>query len=72
MKFRVWDNVVEKIELKGNESEIRRFFFEDTWKCEFTNDMDEESGYGFSTKSKIDAIWQAVIQFIQWYNQNKP
>lgn len=27
---------------------------------------------GYDNKLKITAVWLAVIEFIKWYNQNKP
>ena len=63
-----WDwlmPVVEKIEkikgvhifIKGNRCEILNYGFE----------MDSPSSV-----YKIESVWLAVVEFIKWYNQNKP
>lgn len=62
-----WDwlmPVVEKIESIENSDDYEVDIFSNC--CEI-GCKDEHSAVG---KTKIEAVWQAVIQFILWYNQN--
>jgi hypothetical protein len=63
-----WDwlmPVVEKIEAIENSDDYEVDIFGNC--CEIgTNDNHSAVG-----KTKIEATWKAVVQFIQWYNQNK-
>lgn len=67
-----WDwlmPIVEKIESMNELVSIEQK------SCIIINDKDPDLHNWFmnpiETKTKIEAVWFAVIDFIQWYNQNK-
>lgn len=72
LKFHTsWDwlmPVVEKIESLGNYGVEIRHFSCSIYELSFDpSDLNIESNFD----SKIEAVYNAVVQFIQWYNQNK-
>lgn len=56
--------VAEKIEQSGYDSVIE--FSDFTYQCTFL-----DVSIGVTASTKIEAIYGAVIQFIQWYNKQK-
>jgi hypothetical protein len=66
-----WDwlmPVVEKIESLGFESGISS---DATYFKMEASPFDVVSQADNSWRKKIETVWEAVIQFIQWYNQSK-
>ena len=64
-----WDwlmPVVNKIESKGFDVFINGLYCRIT-DCGLT-DLEIESG---ETTSKIEAVWETVVEFIKWYNKEK-
>lgn len=72
--------VVEKIEKDTSASIYHRFtvVIADVYchiKCHEKGKQDGvlyQTPYGTTPESKISEVWQAVIQFIQWYNSTNP
>lgn len=68
-----WNNlmpVVMEIEAMGVYTSIEKKVNGDNW---VTFDSIEENFVSkqWRVKSKIEAVWLAVVEFIKWYNQNK-
>lgn len=78
-----WNNlmlVVEKIEEPGNFPDLSikegvdvKIFYRNC-KIEYSDDDNEYdlSPNGEKGKTKIEAVWKAVVKFIQWYNSINP
>lgn len=73
-----WDwlmPVVDKIERLGYRTDIFKADDSDTHLCQVWTHHAERSQLVSTAKewsrTKIEAVYGAVVQFIQWYNQNK-
>jgi hypothetical protein len=76
----LWDwlmPVVEKIERMRYHTQIFYLHYLKAHACQiskgkdFAKPFDDAEWSGSSLNSKIEAVWQAVVFFIQWHNQNK-
>lgn len=73
-----WDRlmpVVDKIEQLGFNSDLKytdwRPAHKQEWCLKFYGARDRYSNpFNFSTESKIDAVFKAVVDFIKWHNVN--
>lgn len=61
--------VVEKIESLGYRTQLNYDEIQGNW-FKITEGHSYQKALGES-KSKIKAVWLAVVEFIKWYNQNK-
>ena len=67
-----WDwlmKVVEKIEQEGASVIIGRFFCE----IKYENPLNQKQNYSLRLACgiKINAVYEATLDFIKWYNKNK-
>lgn len=83
-----WDwlmPVVEKIESMDNRAGVRletrliahtkinaRDMMTPIYCYTFGITFNQHEKFSVDAESKISAVWHGVIQFIQWYNENKP
>lgn len=69
-----WDwlmPVVEKIELLGYDSRITGNNSDGGFLCDFVGVDNSEYACKCSYNNKIDAVWMAVVEFIEWHNKQK-
>lgn len=76
MKYHTsWDwlmPVVEKIEKMGYDSRIHGNNSDGGFICDFVDSENNEWGLAITHTTKIEAVWLAVIDFINYYKtQNK-
>ena len=68
-----WDwliPVVEKIESLNNYTRIETPINKKELRQTYCN-IDGKEEFKTYSKSKIEALWLAVVEFIKWYNENK-
>jgi hypothetical protein len=63
--------VVEKIESIEDEHRCAKYnvIIEQSW-CEIVDNNNSDTISKGDTNNKIDAVYSAVVGFIQWYNKN--
>jgi hypothetical protein len=68
-----WDwlmPVVEKIESLGYDSRIMGNNSDGGFLCDFVDGDNNEAACKTNYTSKLEAVYAAVVAFIQWYNNN--
>lgn len=63
--------VLEKIEKMGFDSRIMGNNSDGGYLCDFVDIGNNEASCKISYVSKIEAVWNAVIDFIKYYNEQK-
>ncbi len=66
-----WDwlmPVVEQIENLGYYTEINKKINGGNYVHIADNSLNKDIANSFGLESKIEAMWQAVVEFIKWYN----
>jgi len=60
--------VLEKIEKLGNYTKIETPINRSVLRTTYV-DIDGDEEFRSSSKSKIEAVWLSVVEFIKWYNK---
>lgn len=75
LKYRTsWDwlmPVVEKIESLGHDTNINGFTLTKSHRCSIEHKDFGYHQFSHNAQTKIEAVYKAVIQIIEWYDQQK-